>query len=427
MSARLSDANVFELISGLWTGERQPLMRAKVLRATNFRGDGVIDFEDVVTLDVEHRHAGTRRLQSGDIIIERSGGGANQPVGRAAIFVPPDDAPYFTSNFTTAIRIKDRALYEPRFVAHFLNALYLSGATEPLQRKPTGIRNLDWQEFLRFEVPRHDLSTQKSVADCLDAVRDASHTEVRQGDLARRLKSAAMRDLFTRGLREEPQRDTEVGLVPASWEVRRLEDDHDIAGGGTPLRSVDAYWSGGTIPWVKTGEVNYSVIRSTEERITQAGMDNSSARLLPPGTLLIAMFGQGVTRGRVAILGIEAACNQACAAVRPRNDRIDTRFLYHLLTSKYEELRQLAHGGQQQNLNIDIVRNFQVAVPQSREEQGEIVAILDAIDLKIELHRRKKAVLEELFKSLLHKLMTSEIRVADLDLSVLPAQQEART
>jgi len=427
MSSQLSDTQAFELVSGLWKGERQPLITAKVLRATNFRGDGVIGFEDVVTLDVEERYAGTRRLQSGDIIIERSGGGANQPVGRAAIFVPPDDSPYFTSNFTTAIRIKDRARYEPRFVAHFLNALYQSGATESLQRKPTGIRNLDWREFLRFEVPCPDLDKQEAIADILDAVRAATRLEARQVDLAQSIQSAAMRELFTRGLRGEPQKDTEVGPAPASWEVLRLEDDHEIAGGGTPLRSIDAYWAGGTIPWVKTGEVNYSVIRSTEEHITQAGLENSSARLLPPGTLLIAMFGQGVTRGRIAILGIEATCNQACAAVRPRNDRIDTRFLYHLLTSKYEELRQLAHGGQQQNLNIDIVRNFQVAVPPSREEQGEIVAILDAIDRKIDLHRRKKAVLEELFKSLLHKLMTGEISVADLDLSALPAPEEARS
>lgn len=219
MSSRLSDDRTFELISGLWKGERQPLMSAKVLRATNFRGDGVIDFEDVVTLDVEQRYAGTRRLQAQDIIIERSGGGVNQPVGRAALFVPLDDAPYFTSNFTTAIRIKNRARYEPRFVAHFLNALYLSGATEALQRKPTGIRNLDWQEYLQFEVPCLDLGTQKAIAAILDAVRAATRIEARQGDLAQSLRSAAMRDLFTHGLRGEPQKETEICPIPSSWEV----------------------------------------------------------------------------------------------------------------------------------------------------------------------------------------------------------------
>lgn len=287
-------------------------------------------------------------------------------------------------------------------------------------------RHFSVLKSLGIAVPS-ERAEQERIGLVMRAVEAADTRQAMLADTNLTLKQAVMRELFARGLRGEPQKETEIGLVPATWEVRRLEDDHDIAGGGTPLRSVDAYWTGGTIPWVKTAEVNYSVIRSTEEHITQEGLDNSSAKLLPPGTLLIAMFGQGVTRGRVAILGIEATCNQACAAVRPRNDRVDTRFLYHLLTSKYEDLRQLAHGGQQQNLNIDIVRNFRVAVPTTTDEQQEMVAILDAIDRKIDIHRRKKAVLEELFRSLLHKLMTGEVRVADLDLSALPAPEEARS
>lgn len=321
------------------------------------------------------------------------------------------------------IAIYPRQDIDKRYLGYFLSQFDYS----ELQDRAIKGQTLNQDKIDRIPVALPPRSERTAIADVLDLVRRAILTEERGEQITSRLKRAAMHDLFTRGLRGEPQKDTEVGLVPASWDIRRLEDDHDIAGGGTPLRSVDAYWVGGTIPWVKTGEVNYSVIRSTEEHITQSGVDNSSARLLPPGTILIAMFGQGVTRGRVAILGIEATCNQACAAVRPRNDRVDTRFLYHVLTSKYEELRQLAHGGQQQNLNIDIVRNFQVAVPSTREEQQEIVAVLDAIDSKIDLHRRKKAVLDELFKSLLHKLMTGEVRVADLDLSALPAPEEARS
>ncbi len=95
------------------------------------------------------------------------------------------------------------------------------------------------------------------------------------------------------------------------------------------------------------------------------------------------------------------------------------RYLYHFLTWRYEAIRSLAHGGQQQNLNLEIVRELPLTFPQSRNEQSEIVTILDAIDRKIDLHRKKRAVLEELFKALLHKLMTGEIRVDELDLSAL--------
>jgi type I restriction enzyme S subunit len=238
------------------------------------------------------------------------------------------------------------------------------------------------------------------------------------------LKQATMRELFTRGLRGEAQKETEIGLVPDSWELAAIGAHHSVASGGTPSRGTTEFWSGGTIPWVKTTEVNYCVITETEEHITPLGLDNSAAKMLPAGTLLMAMYGQGVTRGKVAILGIEAACNQACAAITPKDDAVLPRYLYHFLTWRYEAIRSLAHGGQQQNLNLEIVRDLPVAVPQSEGEQNEIVTILDVLDRKIALHRQKRAVLEELFQSLLHKLMTGDIRVADLDLSALAQTPE---
>lgn len=236
---------------------------------------------------------------------------------------------------------------------------------------------------------------------------------------AQALKLAAMRELFTRGLRREPQRDSEIGSIPESWNVEPLSAHHTVVSGGTPSRGNPAYWVGGSIPWVKTTEVNYCVIARTEEHITSAGLAESAAKLLPAGTLLLAMYGQGVTRGKVAILGIDAACNQACAAIRAIDDRIEVRYLFHYLVSRYDAMRQLAHGGQQQNLNLDIVRDLPVLFPPDKAEQSEIVAILDAIDRKIDVHQCKRAVLDDLFQALLHKLMTGEIAVGDLDLSAL--------
>src|ERR1039458_221807 len=120
-----------------------------------------------------------------------------------------------------------------------------------------------------------------------------------------------------------------------------------------------------------------------------AGLKHSAAKVFPSGTLLMAMYGQGVTRGRVAILGIDAACNQACAAMTPLDEEVLPRFLYHFLAFRYEEIRRMAHGGQQQNLNLDIVRDLPLVVT-SPDEQNEIVSIIDAIDQKIDLHQRKK-------------------------------------
>ena len=169
----LNDESNFQLIAGLWKGERAPLKPAKVLRATNFGGDGLLDFDDVVELEVEERHFAERQLAQGDIVVERSGGGPRQPVGRVALFVPPDDRPYFSSNFTTTLRVRDRDTFDPDYVALYLHALYLGGATETLQRATTGIRNLDWHEYLRLEVPVLPLDAQKGLVQLIGGVRKA--------------------------------------------------------------------------------------------------------------------------------------------------------------------------------------------------------------------------------------------------------------
>ncbi|BBZ25412.1 restriction endonuclease subunit S [Mycolicibacter hiberniae] len=283
------------------------------------------------------------------------------------------------------------------------------------------IPGLNREDAYRIKVSLPDRAVEDQLAAALDWIEGAARKEsdaiVRTGQL----KAAAMRRLFSEGLRGEAQRETEVGPIPESWGIAAIDEHFSVVSGGTPSRSSATYWSGGTIPWVKTAEVNYSMITETEEHITQAGLTESAAKLLSAGTLLMAMYGQGVTRGKVGVLGIQASCNQACAAITPTDDAVVTQYLYHYLTWRYEAIRSLAHGGQQQNLNLDIVRKIAVAVPPTIVEQQEIIDVLDAFDRKIHLHRRKHAVLDQLFKLLLHDLMTGEISVDDLDLSALPS------
>ncbi len=281
-------------------------------------------------------------------------------------------------------------------------------------------------EEVLLDLPYPELSTdeQVRVADVLQQVRKTIDAEDESRRLTEHLKQNAMRELFTRGLRGEVQKETEIGMVPKSWNVERLGAHHAVVSGGTPSRGNPAFWAGGAIPWVKTTEVDYCIINETQEHITQQGLESSAAKLLPAGTLLMAMYGQGVTRGKVAILGIEAACNQACAAITPTDEAVLPRYLYHFLSWRYDAIRSLAHGGQQQNLNLEIVRDLPLAYAQTVDEQQEIVAIFDALDRKIALHQQKRSVLEALFKALLHKLMIGEIHVANLDVSALRQERE---
>ncbi len=320
------------------------------------------------------------------------------------------------------ISIYPREGVDQRYLGYFLSQV---DYTDHQDRQIKG-NTLNQSKIDQIQVALPPSKEQARIADVLDKCRLGINTERAAEKTAEELKRACMRELFTRGLRGEPQKDTEIGLVPESWELATIGAHHAVVSGGTPSRGNPAFWSGGTIPWVKTTEVDYCVITETGEHITPLGLESSAAKMLPAGTLLMAMYGQGVTRGKVAILGIEAACNQACAAITPNDDAVVPRYLYHFLAWRYDAIRSLAHGGQQQNLNLEIVRDLPVVYPQRKDEQDEIVAILDAIDRKIDLHRRKRAVLEELFKALLHKLMTGEIAVSDLDLSALsPASTQA--
>ncbi|MBK8903119.1 MAG: restriction endonuclease subunit S [Anaerolineaceae bacterium] len=192
-----------------------------------------------------------------------------------------------------------------------------------------------------------------------------------------------------------------------------LEKHVRITSGGTPSRKKPEYWNG-SIPWVKTGEINYQKIKRTEEYITKRGLKNSSAKLFPPGTLLVAMYGQGITRGRVGILDVEAATNQACAAIFP-DEHLMVSYLYWYFSFAYDRIRNFGHGANQKNLSAKIISLIKVPVPPLKE-QRKISSILQSIDHKVSTEQKKKHALEILFKSVLHQLMTGQIRVSDMEL-----------
>lgn len=169
-------------------------------------------------------------------------------------------------------------------------------------------------------------------------------------------------------------------MLPEGWHRSTLGDIARITSGGTPDRSKPDYW-GGDIPWVTTGEIQFNTIIDTAEKITVAGLKNSSAKLFPPGTLLLAMYGQGKTRGQVAKLEVEAATNQACAAFLIRENH-DADFYFQYLSSQYEELRQLGNAGTQKNLNGGILKSVVVPVP-PYWEQCRIAQVLSTWDQTI--------------------------------------------
>ncbi len=137
-----------------------------------------------------------------------------------------------------------------------------------------------------------------------------------------------------------------------------IGDVAKVYSGGTPDRKNPDYWNG-SIPWIKTAEVDYKRITETEEYISEEGLKNSAAKIINPNSVLVAMYGQGVTRGRVALVDIAATCNQACAVIEPFDSFI-SEYIFSYLEYRYEDLRSLAHGANQQNLNLQMIKSYTI-------------------------------------------------------------------
>jgi type I restriction enzyme S subunit len=316
------------------------------------------------------------------------------------------DFPFVLGADGTKVLLPNKKLYDPRFYYFALLALEI----------PSRGYNRHFTILSERSLPLPPLPEQKKIAHILLTVQRAIEAQEQIIQTTTELKKALMHKLFTEGLRNEPQKQTEIGPVPESWEVCKVGDVAKIQSGGTPTREIAENWSGGTIPWVKTGEINYCVIHNTDEKITPTGLANSAARLFPKGTLLMAMYGQGITRGRVGLLGIEAATNQACASITPTDKkRISSVFLYYFFEYHYEDLRKLGHGANQRNMNAALIRGFPLAFPKP-DEQAAVVTAFESLDQKRALHERKKTQLQDLFLTLLHELMTAKIRVYELEM-----------
>jgi type I restriction enzyme, S subunit len=204
---------------------------------------------------------------------------------------------------------------------------------------------------------------------------------------------------------------SELPELPEGWVWAGLGECFDVFVGATPSRPIAEYWNG-VIPWVSSGEVAFCRIKKTRETITEAGLANSSTNIHPKGTVLIGMIGEGKTRGQVAILDIEATNNQNCAAIRVSETDVLTEYIYHYLSSVYDETRRNSAGNNQPALNKTRVQAMVFPLP-PLAEQAEIVAeaerrlsTIDALELTLAAELKRA---ERLRQSLLHRAFTGRL------------------
>lgn len=283
----------------------------------------------------------------------------------------------------------------------------------------TGRQRVPESALLELPIPEIDPDVQTAIADVLETVRSAAAAETQAEDISRELKRSAMAVIFTRGLRDEAQKDTEIGPMPESWSPRTVLDLCEIWSGGTPRKSVAENWSG-NIPWVSGKDLKHPALHDAIDHVSAEGVAAGS-RLAPEGAVLLLVRGMGLAKDLpVAVINRPMAFNQDVKALVSRGQYSGQFLRSAIYAGKERLLSQIvpsAHGTM--TLNLNDVETFKVACPNDPSEVKDIVTILHTLDRKIDLHRRKRAVLEDLFKALLHKLMTGEIAVSALDLSAL--------
>ena len=182
----------------------------------------------------------------------------------------------------------------------------------------------------------------------------------------------------------------------------------DVSSGNTPSRRKSEYWNG-SIPWITTGELESGYVTASKECVTEKALKETALKLYHKGTVLIAMYGQGKTRGTAAVLGIEATVNQACAALTVHSGC--SKFLFYQLQNSYHAIRRLSNTGNQENLNAEIIKNFKILWPDELEQQ-KIATILSTQDKVIELKEKLLAQKQQQKKYLMQQLLTGRKRLS---------------
>ena len=265
-------------------------------------------------------------------------------------------------------------------------------------------------------IPLPPLPEQKKIAHILSTVQRAIEAQERIIATTTELKRALMHKLFTEGLRNEPQKQTEIGLVPESWEVVEMGTLAKIGNGSTPKRTNKAYWEGGIIPWLNSTKIHDRFITEADQFVTAQAVKECHLPKVAKNSLLIAITGQGKTLGNSAITRIETCINQHLAYAQFYSTKILPDFVLWFMQTRYEYLRSIAHGGGSTKgaLTCGFLKTLQIPIPPA-DEQREIIAVFQTIEDKQRLADCKKSALQDLFRTLLHELMTAKTRVHELD------------
>lgn len=409
---------LFEIGAGktMSAAARAGVAKVPFLRTSNVLWDE-IDLTQVDEMSISPSELVDKSLKAGDLLVCEGG-----EIGRAAVWDGRVSAMSFQNHLHRLRPIHDDV--DARFYVFFLQSAFTQlGIFEGAGNKTT-IPNLSRNRLAALEVPQPPKAEQRSVAQALAKVREAITVHDKATSTALELKHAVMNDLFTRGLRGEPSKETEIGPLPESWSLVEFRTVREWLQYGTSRHcTVEKH----TYPVLRIPNVESGHVNPTDLKYCDLSVAEGAKYLLKPGDLIFIRTNGVLERlGTCAVY--EGAPQEALFAsylirARVKTDTANPKFLAYFYGSRLGTSlvagRATPAADGKYNLNTGTIDSLPVALPATLDEQCEIVEILEGLDRKIDLHKKKRAALDELFESLLYKLMTGEISVFDLDLSAL--------
>ena len=234
-------------------------------------------------------------------------------------------------------------------------------------------------------IPLPPILEQQKIASILSEVDALIESTQKVIEKTKRLKKGMMQKLLTRGIDYKKFKKVKGLLgkeieIPEEWRVVKIKDIGSSSAGGTPSRSNISYWKNGTIPWLSSGEIRNNLILTSHEKITELGLKESATKIFPKGSIMLAITGQGKTRGRTGLLGIDSSTNQSVVGIETYDD-VSNIYFWCYLQNQYNKLRSISQGSNQSGLNLKLIHNYKVFLPPLTEQQ-KIASILSGVDAR---------------------------------------------
>lgn len=390
---------VCDFLNGLWKGKEPPYIKVGVIRNTNFTKEGKLDDSDIAYLDVEKKQFENRKLNYGDIILEKSGGGPKQPVGRVVIF-DKQEGDFSFSNFTSALRVKNSNELNYDYLHRFLFYSYISGITESIQSHSTGIRNLDSRLYKEIQVPVPPIEEQKRIVGILDEVfgKIAKAKENTEKNLqnSKELFESYLQNIFSN--------------TDKNWKEKTLKEIISLLGDG--LHGTPKYTIDGEYYFINGNNLNNGkiVFKENTKRVSVEEY-NKYKKNLNNRTILVSING---TLCNIAFFNNEKIILGKSACYFNLLDGIEKNFIKYIILSPYfiKYAFKEATGVTIKNVSLKTMREFKIYLPELKEQKS-IVAKLDALSEQTkkleEIYKQKLADLDELKKSVLKKAFEGEL------------------